>query len=208
MTLYVLLGPECYEGSKELLVQENSNTDLPMVLDSEARLSSLPGAFASLCSLLEDALTSPTKHDLEQISARLIMRMRWELRLTSREVRQGILEHQAEKGSGELDPIWEAYCLGQLSFAQTLASQAVNRRADDDFVPKLRQRVYAKCIHALCEKDMTLDELSVRTKERRETAHQKMRHLIALGAVDFRKAGSECTYFLTPAALSCMKTQK
>jgi hypothetical protein len=136
------------------------------------------------------------------------MRVRWELRLTSFEVRQSILRSQAEKGSGKLDPIWEAYCLGQLAFAQTLASQALNRRASDDFVPKLRRRVYAKYIHALREKDMTAPELSAYTRELKETARRKMRELTALGAVDFRKVGSECVYLLTPAALSCMKTQK
>lgn len=93
-----------------------------------------------------------------------------------------------------------SYMLGQISFAQLLASKVLISRPSDEFDTVLYDAAYVGYIYKLSEASRTNTALSEMLGERVETVSRKIKKLRELGITDFRKDGVHVINFLTPAA--------
>lgn len=93
-----------------------------------------------------------------------------------------------------------AFALGQIAFAQHVAAQAAERRADDRFTAVFSNASLTPYVRALAKQDHTGRELAAALKLREETVSRKLTELRELGVVDFRRDGVRAYNFLTPQA--------
>jgi DNA-binding transcriptional ArsR family regulator len=93
-----------------------------------------------------------------------------------------------------------AYMLGQISFAQLMASKVLVSRPSDEFDETLYDVAYVGYICKLNESSRTNTALSEMMGERVETVSRKIKKLRQLGITDFRRDGVHVINFLTPAA--------
>ena len=93
-----------------------------------------------------------------------------------------------------------AFALGQIAFAQHVAAQAAERRADDRFTAVFSNASLMPYVRALSKQDHTGRELAATLKLREETVSRKLAELRELGVVDYRRDGARAYNFLTPQA--------
>jgi len=93
-----------------------------------------------------------------------------------------------------------AFWLGQVAFAQHLAAQAAERRADDRFTDVFSNASLVGYVRALAKSDHTGRELATLLSVRPETVSRRLNELRELGVVDYRRDGTSLYNFLTPQA--------
>jgi len=164
----------------------------------QERLNSLsdlpPEIMIAIADRLEEAISASSRTPLRALSDQLAG-------LFNKLLRTAPIEAvNAVRGTASADAAESAaYMLGQVSFAQLLAAQTAERRADDDFLVVIRDHRYENYIRALSTQDCTGVELAEITGERVETVSRKLKTLRELGITDFRREGTKLLNFLTPA---------
>jgi DNA-binding transcriptional ArsR family regulator len=148
-----------------------------------------------LAERIEEALADNRGASLTELRNQLSTTFRAALGKAPEEVINAI------RGRGEaLDVAGIAYALGQLGFAQLLATRADQRRPDDAFEKLTANEAYASYLRALLRGAMSVGDLANAVGERVETVSRKLKPLREMGAVDFRRQGTTILNFLTPAA--------
>lgn len=112
----------------------------------------------------------------------------------SREQRSAILQSDDQSDASV------SFALGQLEFAQLLASQVVQRQPNEEFVLTLKDRRFVNYVRNLARADLTNVELAAALEVEDETVSRNLKKLRMLGITDFRKEGKHVINFLTPAA--------
>lgn len=156
-----------------------------------------PGIMMAIADHLEEAISASSRKPLKALSDQLQELFNLLLRLAPHAAVNAI-RNPAIRRTSE----YAAFTLGQISFAQLLAAQTSEHRADDNFLATVRDYRYEKYINALYQRDYTGVELSRVGNERVETVSRKLKDLRELGITDFRREGNRIVNFLTPAARS------
>lgn len=152
-----------------------------------------PGLFSAIASRLEEALVDGSREALLAMDQNLSMFLKTYVTRSNKAVGDAIRQ---VKGADE--DILAAFALGQISFAQLLAAQAGNRRADDAFEAIVKEN--STIVLALLDKDLAGLELADATGLRPETVSRKIKVLRDQGITDFYREGTSLLNFLTPAA--------
>lgn len=142
---------------------------------------------------LEDAICSPRKDSIDQLSKNLAALWERLVKLAPEDAMNGALKPTLSSERA-------AFMLGQIGFAQLLASQTTLRRADDSFFEDLRSPAFQSYITALNQGELTGKELALKVGEADETVSRKLRRLRELGISDYRSKGVKRLNFLTPQA--------
>lgn len=151
---------------------------------------------------LEEALAAPGRGDLDDIKIALADFFHALLARASDETTASVRGGSAASEDGVA-----AFWLGQIAFAQHLAAQAAERRADDRFMQVFTNPTLAAYVRALAAADHTGKELAAALQQREETVSRKLGELRELGVVDYRRDGTRFYNFLTPQARSAMVDQ-
>jgi DNA-binding transcriptional ArsR family regulator len=174
---------------------------LDRILDELNSPSKLPPELLNaVAEHLEEAISSSSSVPLRQLTNQLIELFNKLLRVAPPEAAKAVRGEVSNDTAGSV-----AYMLGQVSFAQLLASHASMSRADDQFLNTIKDRRYAEYITALSEGDRSGIDLSQICGECTETVSRKLKHLRGLGITDFRREGTSLLNFLTPAARAVAK---
>lgn len=152
-----------------------------------------PGLMPGMATRLEEAIVSPSPDHIKTLAQQLTGLVQALLRTSPPEI------GRAAQGEGDAH-FRAAYTLGQVSFAQRLASQVTEKRADRRFLAAMTKPRYRAYVVALSRRDMTGRELADACKETQETVSRKLKVLRGLGIADFRREGTSFVNFLTPAA--------
>lgn len=176
---------------------------LAHLIDQGVTPATLPPNLESvIAERLEEALAEPGRGDLDDLKATLADFFHSLLarapEATAASVRGGATA--PEDGVA-------AFWLGQVAFAQHLAAQAAERRADDKFIEVFANPTLAAYVRALAASDHTGKELAAALQQREETVSRKLGELRELGVVDYRRDGTRFYNFLTPQARAAMKDQ-
>jgi DNA-binding transcriptional ArsR family regulator len=154
-----------------------------------------PEIMLVIASYLEDAITSSSRKEISHVSESLVALLNESIRRAPdgavAAVRNSKSADESERAS---------YLMGQVSFAQLIASQFANNRASDVFVKAMYHKAYFRYVAALFRNDLTNTELHNLIGERSETVSRKFKTLRALGIADFRRDGNSVVNFLTPLA--------
>lgn len=153
-------------------------------------------SFLSIATRLEEAISSPLKADLAQLSDELTEVFRLLMKVAPADAIAAV--RASSKAS---DESLVAYFLGQLSFAQLVASSATEKRADDIFHQVIKDKKFAMYIAALYKNHVTCGNLAESVGSWPETASRKLKELRAVGVTDYRREGVNIINFLTPAAV-------
>lgn len=154
-----------------------------------------PGLMTAIAVRLEDALGAASRQSLKALTFQLQTLYDKVLYATPTAAKQAATR-TADSESAEA----AAYALGQLGFAQLMASQALNHRADDDFIEIMSNPQYKKYIECLYRQETSNTDLAELCDECTETVSRKLAKLRNLGICDFRKIGNRVFNFLTPVA--------
>lgn len=158
-----------------------------------------PEIMIELADRMEEAISASSNKPLQAMSEQLIALFNKLLHLAPTPAAD------AAYGSASLDSAESAaYLLGQVGFAQLLASQTLVNRADDGFIAVIQDHRYEQYIKALSVKDYSGVDLAVSTGECAETVSRKLKVLRALGIADFYREGNKVLNFLTPAAQAAL----
>jgi DNA-binding transcriptional ArsR family regulator len=115
---------------------------------------------------------------------------------------------KAAHGEQKVDPsLAAAFILGEVSFAQLLASQAANRRASDEFLTLFRDTTSRRYINALSESELRNIDLARRLDISVEHISRTLKQLREEGIADFRRDGRDVYNFLTPAAQAVLAAE-
>jgi len=154
-----------------------------------------PTTMLAIASRLEEAIAVSTRSPLESLAKQLEELFNTLFGFAPIEAKNAIRGSASEK-----TPENAAYMLGQISFAQLLASQAAVRRVDDTFFLSLRARRFKPYLKALLQNARTGKELSDDVNQSVETVSRILKELRSQGITDFRREGTALYNFLTPAA--------
>lgn len=167
---------------------------LDRVLAGLKRPEDIPaGLMTGLATRLEEAIASPTPDQVKSLAPQLTDLVHGLLRVSPPDVRRAT----QNEASADMNA---AYLLGQVGFAQRLASQVAEKRADRRFLPTMEKKLYRAYVAALAQRDMTGRELAEQCGETEETVSRKLKVLRGLGIADFRRDGTSFVNFLTPTA--------
>jgi DNA-binding transcriptional ArsR family regulator len=154
-----------------------------------------PGLIDSLARSVEDAVVSPKRATLVKLAEGLTRLVEGQFQALAPSIRKAAA-HAPDAPSETV----QAFRLGQISFAQTLVSQAAEQRADDGFLSLLSSSAFAPYIHALMAGELTSTELADAVGERPETVSRKLKQLREIGITDYRRDGQHVANFLTQTA--------
>ena len=158
-----------------------------------------PEILLELADRLEEAISASSNKPLQTLSEQLIALFNKLLHLAP------VQAANAAYGSAPDDSTESAaYLLGQVSFAQLLASQTLLNRVDDKFMLVMQDHRYAPLIKALAAKECSGVELAELTGHEPETVSRKLKELRELGITDFYREGNKVLNFLTPAAQAAL----
>jgi len=153
-----------------------------------------------LADWLEEALLSSSSQKAGEIHDALMEVFRDSLAKSSDQVRSAVLS----KVTSELAHR-ESFALGQLSLAQLLAAQALDRRASDEFNDFLKDKANMAYFKALSEKSQTNKELSVIVAQTEENVSRKLKRFRELGIISSKRMGTAAINSLTAAALHALE---
>lgn len=153
-----------------------------------------------LADWLEEALLSSSSQKAGEIHDALMEVFRDSLAKSSDQVRSAVLS----KVTSELAHR-ESFALGQLSLAQLLAAQALDRRASDEFNDFLKDKANMAYFKALCEKSQTNKDLSVIVSQTEEHVSRKLKRFRELGIISSKRMGTAAVNSLTAAALHALE---
>lgn len=148
-----------------------------------------------LADWLEEALLSSSSQKAGEIHDALMDVFQSSLAKSSDEVRSAVLL----KTTSELAHR-ESFTLGQLSLAQLLAAQALDRRTSAEFNTFLEERSNMAYFKAMCEEPRTNKELSTIVVQTEENVSRKLKKFRELGIVSSKKMGTSVINSLTAAA--------
>ncbi len=149
--------------------------------------------FLSLAQRIERAITGASRQPLQALSIKLNEAFDYSYSLAADETRK-FLRDQIP------GPILQAYRLGQLNYAQSIVSKAVDRRVSDQFLAELRKDKFKDIIKLLWHDELKCGALASATGESDESISRKLRSLREVGVTDFWREGTSIYNFLTPAA--------
>jgi DNA-binding transcriptional ArsR family regulator len=161
------------------------------VLDVSAPLLNL------IAVRLEEALRDPRSSPLTELARQLEEAAVQGAAKVPIEVMAEIRSKGKKRGPSAL-----AYALGQLVFAQTMASNSSAKRADEEFVEMLKSIAGRQIAAELLDREASSGELAKLLDERPETMSRRLARFRELGITDYRKDGTTVYNFLTPAGRS------
>lgn len=169
---------------------------LQEVQDSLRQTSDLPTGFVTaIAERLDETLNAAQREPLETLQEQL-HGLFLRLMALAPETASAAVRLTANSGKAEQ----AAYMLGQISFAQLIAAQAVERRVSDEFAQFLQDGRYQPYVAALSKKACTGKELADLCNEAVETVSRKLKILRELGIAEHRREGTSFNNYLTPAA--------
>ncbi|EPJ8758850.1 hypothetical protein SBH91_006059 [Pseudomonas putida] len=148
-----------------------------------------------LADWLEEALLSSSSQKAGEIHDALMEVFQNSLAKSSDQARSAVLS----KITSELAHR-ESFALGQLSLAQLLASQALDRRASDEFNDFLKDKANMAYFKALCAGSQTNKDLSLIVGQTEENVSRKLKRFRELGIVSSKRMGTAAINSLTAAA--------
>lgn len=160
-----------------------------------------PALISIMISHITDALSVQSKGPMAAVSAQLSEMMTRVMQELPAHARNEILN----KESGEFRM---AYLLGQLSFADELASTSLTRMPADEFYAAFKDEAFTSHFVILSAGPATVKEVAWQCKIPLEDAKKALSKFAELGIIDFRRRlGPEnvTEYFLTPAARQMLK---
>jgi hypothetical protein len=173
---------------QELQINDRSPENLP------------PEIMSVIAMRIEETISSSESSSLRTLSKDLSEFLRNYLQLAPAETIRTIT------GRGSANPAIEAaYILGQLTFAQLMATQASVKRADDKFYSAFKSKTCKKYIGILAGLNLTSKELAHFLGLKEKTVCKNMARLQKLGITDIRGDGKDMRHFLTPTAISYLK---
>ena len=158
-----------------------------------------PEIMLELADRLEEAVSASSNQPLQALSEQLIALFNQLLHLAPTQAADAAYDSAAPDSAESA-----AYRLGQVSFAQLLASQTLLKRAGDEFMAVMQDHRYVQYIKALAVKDCCGVDLAALTGERIETVSRKLKDLREQGIADFHREGNKVLNFLTPAAQAAL----
>jgi hypothetical protein len=114
----------------------------------------------------------------------------------------------AAQGREHTGEVADAYALGQLSFAQQLASLASHTSIDQEFLVALKAGKFIPFLTALYDGERTNKQLKAIVAQTDENVSRRMKELRELGITDFRKDGTLAINFLTPVARQILTAER
>jgi DNA-binding transcriptional ArsR family regulator len=153
-----------------------------------------PHFFSALASQMLDALSSSTSEPIRVIDEKLQAVIRSILAGASPDAVTAV-----QRGNG-VTAVIDAYVLGQINFAESLAANAASSRMDEPALQMLREPRYAPYIDALQHGERTNTELAQGLRQTEETVSRNIGRLRREGITDFRKYGRSVYNFLTPVS--------
>lgn len=148
-----------------------------------------------LADWLEEALLSSSSQKAGEIHDALMEVYQGSLAKSSDEVRSAALSKTASELGHR-----ESFTLGQLSLAQLLAAQALDRRASAEFNAFLEDKANMAYFKAMCEEPRTNKELSTIVVQTEENVSRKLKRFRELGIVSSKKMGTAVINSLSAAA--------
>ncbi|MFG0272413.1 winged helix-turn-helix domain-containing protein [Pseudomonas sp. zjy_14] len=153
-----------------------------------------------LADWLEEAILSSSPSKAGEIHDALAEIFHSSLLRSSEDVRSVALSNKSVD-----DPLKQSYILGQLSLAQLLVAQALDRRASSEFTDALTDKTNANYIKALYGEPKTNKALSVIVEQTEENVSRKLKRLRELGIVYSKKMGTTVINSLTASAQSALE---
>lgn len=150
-----------------------------------------------IADFLESAMLSPTRDGLEQISDELVRLFEASIQRAPKTAVDSILNDEPSNTSERA-----SYMLGQISFAQLMASSALEHKLSKKFLDAMADSINLKYLAELVESEKTNVELSERVGQTVESVSRRLKRLRELGITDFRRNGVNVLNFMTPPALS------
>jgi len=162
--------------------------------NNDVAVDALPQSFfVALSERMERALTGNSRQPLITLSGKLDEAFDHIYKRAAVEVRKALRDEQP-------GPLLQAYRLGQLSYAQALASKAMDRRVPDEFISLINDAKYLPLISALWQRDLNGRDLASQVGESDESISRKLSLLRDKGITDFWREGRQVFNHLTPAA--------
>lgn len=174
-----------------------------------------PNMFSSIADDIEEAICSKSKKNLTELSSQLVKILHNQFRNSDPEVRKAVRDawhwegHLSENITEQERLIYQAYMLGQMSFAQHITSNAFGRRADDEFLEVLMDKKHEKFFILLSKESsrLTLEEISNATGEDIESVKKLIYKCRQLGIMDsVRDFNGSVVNFLTCTAQHAFKS--
>jgi DNA-binding transcriptional ArsR family regulator len=153
------------------------------------------GFFLSLAQRIERTITGASRQPLHALSIKLNEAFDYSYTLADDETRKSLRDQIP-------GAILQAYRLGQLNYAQSVVSKAVDKRVSDQFLAEFKKDKYKDIIKALWHEELKCGALADATGESDENTSRKLKKLRELGITDFWREGTSIYNFLTPAAKS------
>ena len=177
-------------------------TLLTRLLEEGVNAETLPANLESvIVERLDEALAAPGRAELDSLKAALADFFTSLVQRAPSDAAQAVRGDSKASGAATA-----AFRLGQIAFAQHLAAQTAERRADDRFVQIIEDPSYSAYWPALMSGERTGQELAARVDERPETVSRKLKVLRELGVTDTHRQGVSIYNFLTPAARAALES--
>lgn len=134
---------------------------------------------------LEEALLSPSSQKAGEVHDALMEIFQSSLVNSSAEVRSAVLSKSTSDVGHR-----EAFTLGQLSLAQLLAAQALDRRVNSVIISFMEDKANVAYLKALCEEPRTNKSLATVVGQSEENVSRKLKRFRELGIVFSKKIGT------------------
>lgn len=151
------------------------------------------GFFLSLAQRIERSITGASRQPLQALSIKLNEAFDYSYILAEDETRKTLRDQLP-------GAILQAYRLGQLNYAQSIVSKAVDRRVSDQFLAEFKKDKFKDIIKLLWHDELKCGALVDATGESGESISRKLKKLREVGITDFWREGTTIYNFLTPAA--------
>ncbi|MBX8532856.1 winged helix-turn-helix domain-containing protein [Pseudomonas cichorii] len=153
-----------------------------------------------IADYLESAMLSPTRDGLEQVSDELIFLFESLIKRAPKTSVDSVLGDEFTDICNRT-----SYILGQVSFAQLLASSALEHKVSKKFLEAMSDSVNLKYLTEMRDGEKTNVELSERVSQTVENVSRRLKRLRQLGITDFRRNGVSVLNFITPSAMSILE---
>lgn len=174
-------------------MDEKDRWDMLDRLFAERGLALPAEIYAELAERLREAIAARDPALLTALAAQLTD-------LSAAAANQAAPEALAAAEGRGIESSAHAFALGQLGFAYQIAAAAAQKRADAGFEATLMKEPFIRYVRAIYAGDLTGTALAEAVDQRAETVSRNLKVLREIGAVDFRREGTNLINFLTPAA--------
>lgn len=160
-----------------------------------------PAVMSIMISHVIDAMSVQSKKPLTEVNEQLTEMMHLVLGALPEQARQEVLGNDSS-------PVRLAYLLGQLSFANELASTSLVHMPDDEFYAVFKDETFAGHLKVLSVGPATVDEIASHGHSTAIEVAKTLSMWVEYGLIDFRWRFGPIKvneYFLTPAARQMLK---